>query len=182
LRRSAHLALEETTNSLARLAEIAAHGRGMVVVARIQDSNAELAEVVSLCEAVPIVVLVANAQKVAPQALQAGADAVLDRAASGEQIAAAVTSACHGLVTIPAGVARFGESATLGAPPEPLTPREREILSLLAAGDSNRTIATRLSISVHTVKFHLSSIFSKLGVTSRTEAVALGLKLGIVLL
>ena len=182
MRGSAHLRLAETTDSLARLAEIAAHGRGTVVVARIQDLNAELAELVSLCEAVPLVVLVANAPKVARQALQAGADAVLDSAASGAQIGAAVTSAVHGLVTSPAGVVRFRESATLGTPPDPLTPREMEILSLLAAGDSNRTIAARLSISVHTVKFHLSSIFSKLGVTSRTEAVALGLRLGMVLL
>ena len=174
--------MAETTDSLARLAEITAHGRGIVVVARIHDMNAELAELVSVCEAVPLVLLVANAPKVAPQALQSGADAVLDSAASGAQIGAAVTSAVHGLVTIPAGVVRFSESATLGAPPDPLTPREMEILSLLAAGDSNRTIAARLSISVHTVKFHLSSIFSKLGVTSRTEAVALGLRLGIVLL
>jgi DNA-binding CsgD family transcriptional regulator len=73
-------------------------------------------------------------------------------------------------------------AAALMAPPEPLTPRELEILGLLAAGDSNKTIAARLSISVHTVKFHISSILAKLGVASRTEAVALGLRLGIVLL
>jgi two-component system, NarL family, response regulator YdfI len=70
----------------------------------------------------------------------------------------------------------------LTVPPEPLTPREMEILHLLAGGDSNKTIATRLGISVHTVKFHVSSILAKLGVSSRTEAVALGLRLGFVLL
>ena len=61
----------------------------------------------------------------------------------------------------------------------PLTSREREILELMAEGANNRLIAGRLAISRHTVKFHVASILGKLGATSRTEAVALALRSGL---
>ncbi|NJL45309.1 MAG: response regulator transcription factor [Leptolyngbyaceae cyanobacterium SM2_3_12] len=64
----------------------------------------------------------------------------------------------------------------------PLTPRETEILNLITQGASNKTIAQALFISEHTVKFHLSAIFAKLGVSTRTEAALAGARLGIVLL
>lgn len=64
---------------------------------------------------------------------------------------------------------------------EALTPREREILRLVAAGLPNKTIASRLRLSEHTIKFHLASIFSKLGAASRTEAVTRGIQLGLVM-
>jgi DNA-binding NarL/FixJ family response regulator len=57
-----------------------------------------------------------------------------------------------------------------------LTPREREILALLSEGLSNKAMARRLGISVHTVKFHLEALFTKLNATSRAEAVAKGLR------
>lgn len=63
---------------------------------------------------------------------------------------------------------------------EQLTPREHEVLVLVADGLSNREIATELDISEHTVKFHLASVFGKLGASSRTEAVRRGLQLGLV--
>jgi DNA-binding NarL/FixJ family response regulator len=53
-----------------------------------------------------------------------------------------------------------------------LTPRELEILSAIADGDTNKAIARRLNISLHTVKFHVESVFRKLGARTRTEAVA----------
>jgi NarL family two-component system response regulator YdfI len=64
----------------------------------------------------------------------------------------------------------------------PLTERELEILQLLAYGLTNKQIAARLKISAHTVKFHVSSIFSKLGTTNRVETVNLGLKKGLIVL
>ena len=63
---------------------------------------------------------------------------------------------------------------------EQLTPREREVLTLAADGLSNREIAAELEISEHTVKFHLASVFGKLGASSRTEAVRRGFELGLV--
>ena len=63
---------------------------------------------------------------------------------------------------------------------EALTGREQEVLSLLAGGLPNREIASALSISEHTVKFHLASIFGKLGVSTRTEAVQRGVRLGVI--
>lgn len=65
-----------------------------------------------------------------------------------------------------------------GPPVETLTPREFEVLCLLAEGAGNRAIADRLGISDHTVKFHLSAIFGKLGVSTRTAAVRRALGLG----
>jgi two-component system nitrate/nitrite response regulator NarL len=63
---------------------------------------------------------------------------------------------------------------------EALTPREHEVLELAALGLSNHAIATRLAISDHTVKFHLASVYSKLGVRSRTAAVRRGLSRGLI--
>jgi NarL family two-component system response regulator YdfI len=65
---------------------------------------------------------------------------------------------------------------------EALTGREIEILQLLALGLTNKQIAGRLRISAHTVKFHVSTIFSKLGTTNRVETVNLGLKKGLIVL
>ena len=63
---------------------------------------------------------------------------------------------------------------------EALTTREHDVLALVADGLPNREIATALAISEHTVKFHLASIFGKLGVSTRTEAVQRGLRLGVI--
>ncbi|MEO1093708.1 MAG: LuxR C-terminal-related transcriptional regulator [Cyanobacteria bacterium J06638_28] len=63
---------------------------------------------------------------------------------------------------------------------EPLTPREVEVRNQLAAGLSNKAIASALDISEYTVKFHISAVLSKLGAASRTEAVAVGIRAGLV--
>ena len=63
---------------------------------------------------------------------------------------------------------------------EALTMREHDVLALVADGLSNREVAHELSISEHTVKFHLASIFGKLGVSTRTEAVQRGVRLGVI--
>jgi len=70
---------------------------------------------------------------------------------------------------------RRGEGLT-----EALTPREREVLTLVADGLQNREIAVRLGVSEHTVKFHLGTIFGKLGASTRTEAVRKGLSTGVI--
>lgn len=63
-----------------------------------------------------------------------------------------------------------------------LSPRESEVLNLLAAGLGNKEIAWRLKISEHTVKFHVTSIFNKLNASGRAEAVAIGVRHGLILL
>jgi two-component system, NarL family, nitrate/nitrite response regulator NarL len=102
-------------------------------------------------------------------------------------IGAALRAAAAGLAVTPAasppvaGVpARSAGHDAEDAPVEPLTAREREVLALVAEGLSNRAIASRLGISDHTVKFHLASIFGKLGVASRTLAVRRGLSRGLI--
>ncbi|MGE0460302.1 MAG: LuxR C-terminal-related transcriptional regulator [Vicinamibacterales bacterium] len=67
-----------------------------------------------------------------------------------------------------------------GQPVEALTPREHEVLTLLAGGLHNREIAERMGVSEHTVKFHLGAIFGKLGASTRTEAVRKGLRMGVI--
>jgi DNA-binding NarL/FixJ family response regulator len=61
-----------------------------------------------------------------------------------------------------------------------LTPREQEILACLGEGLSNKAVARRLGISAHTVKFHLEAVFAKLGASSRADAVARGLRGGLI--
>ena len=63
-----------------------------------------------------------------------------------------------------------------------LTPREREVLALLAEGASNKAIARALSVSVHTAKFHVSSLTEKLGASGRQEAVAIAIRSGVLML
>jgi DNA-binding NarL/FixJ family response regulator len=67
-----------------------------------------------------------------------------------------------------------------GVVSETLTPREREVLDWLAEGLTNRAIAARLGISDHTVKFHVASIYGKLGASTRAEAIRRGLRRGLI--
>ena len=109
-----------------------------------------------------------------------GLRAALSVDVTAEELAATVRAVHAGLLVLhpeALGTARTGDTApTAGAP---LTAREREIVELIADGASNRVIASRLAISRHTVKFHVASILGKLGARSRTEAVALALRRGV---
>ncbi len=116
-----------------------------------------------------------------------GVRGVLPRDASGAEIAAAVEAAASGLIVVHPDVASFfqplrAEDREAGAFEESLTPREIEVLALLAEGAGNKEIAHRLGISEHTIKFHVGSILAKLGATSRTEAVTLGVRRGLIML
>jgi DNA-binding NarL/FixJ family response regulator len=138
------------------------------------------------------------------EALQSGVSAVLPREASAAEIAAAVEAASAGLVALhpdvlssllaahPAaplvgqGHARDSASSfqegSADKPAQALTPREIQVLGMLAEGSGNKEIAWRLHISEHTVKFHIASIFNKLDAASRTEAVTLGIRLGLIVI
>jgi two-component system, NarL family, response regulator YdfI len=122
------------------------------------------------------------------RALRAEVRAVLPREVTPEQVSAALEAAAAGLVVVhPSEVnAVVPAPAALSSParelPEPLTPREGEVLQMISAGLGNKEIAGKLSISEHTVKFHVASILGKLGASTRTEAVSIGIRHGLVLL
>jgi DNA-binding NarL/FixJ family response regulator len=116
-------------------------------------------------------------------ALRSGARAVLARDASPAQILTAVEAVATGLIVLQAE-----DVDSVLATPRParahesLSPREIEVLGMLAEGASNKAIAHRLRISEHTVKFHVNSIMTKLNAGSRTEAVTLGIRQGLIML
>jgi DNA-binding NarL/FixJ family response regulator len=111
--------------------------------------------------------------------------AVIKRSAPPEDIAAAVNAAARGFGLAPAAQLAAGPPRPAPdwddeMPEERLTPREREVLELVAQGRSNRRVAAALGISEHTVKFHLAGLYGKLGVSTRTAAVRRGLRQGII--
>jgi DNA-binding NarL/FixJ family response regulator len=124
--------------------------------------------------------------------LRAGGRGVLPGDVASEDLGAAIRAVARGLLVLPPALTRalatpsaaavldeFGQS---GQPESPLTEREREVLQLLALGLPNKTIARRLNVSEHTVKFHVGSILAKLNADSRTEAVTRAARLGLVTL
>jgi NarL family two-component system response regulator YdfI len=120
------------------------------------------------------------------EAMASGVRAVLPRSITREELSAAVRAAMAGLIVIhPDDIASYfpGRSGggPEGSPPEPLTPREREVLRTMADGLSNKEIASQLGISDHTVKFHVAAIMGKLGATSRTEAVMMAVRWGLLM-
>jgi NarL family two-component system response regulator LiaR len=112
------------------------------------------------------------------RAMQAGAIGYLLKNATAHELAEAVRAAKAGHPTLSREAAEVLIRATTRPPKVgfDLTPRELEVLSLMTEGLSNPGIAERLVVSRSTIKFHVSSILSKLGVSSRTEAVALALQ------
>lgn len=102
--------------------------------------------------------------------------------APAEELSAAVASVARGLVILSRTLAErlLGGTVALEELDEPLTAREREVLKLLGQGLSNKMIGRELSISEHTVKFHVSSVYAKLGASSRTEALSLGARHGLI--
>jgi DNA-binding NarL/FixJ family response regulator len=105
--------------------------------------------------------------------------------APSEELGAAVTAVAQGLTVLPKALAErlFDEpAAAVEELSEPLTARESEVLDLLGHGLSNKMIARELHISEHTVKFHISSVYSKLGVSNRAEAVSQGARHGLITL
>jgi DNA-binding NarL/FixJ family response regulator len=127
--------------------------------------------------AAPVLALAADPEAAA-QALAAGAAGVLARTLDGARIAAALRVVALGLVVLEPG---FQPAAPTPLPPEasPLSPREQDVLELLAEGLSNKEIGHRLFVSANTVRFHVGAILEKLDAASRTEAVVTGARLGL---
>lgn len=132
----------------------------------------------------PVIVL-DNDDAIAAEAVAAGARGALLRETDGPALLTALRAVAQELVVIDPSFAPAVVSARSGgrdAPADDLTPREREVLQLLAEGLPNKQIAQRLRISEHTVKFHVNTIFSKVGAHSRTEAVTRAARLGLIVL
>jgi DNA-binding NarL/FixJ family response regulator len=118
-------------------------------------------------------------------ALRGNIRSVLTPDAGQEEILAAVKSAVAGLITLqPATLELLGQGQRPASESldDPLTPRELEVLAMLAEGLSNKLLAYRLGISEHTVKFHITSILTKLQAGSRTDAVMQGIRRGLIIL
>ncbi len=127
----------------------------------------------------PLVALVAD-ERGGGRALRQGARGVLLRDVDGPTLAAALVAVARGLVVVDP-VLRLvqREPETREAA---LTPREREVLQLVALGMANKQIAARLGVSESTVKFHVNSLLEKLGARSRTDAVVRATRLGLLVL
>lgn len=134
-------------------------------------------------EGVPVLALVGTPDQVRGL-VRAGAKGVIARDASAERLSAASVAVASGLCALDeASLQSMMNAAPAPAPLEPdvplLTPREREVLELLAEGLSNKLIALRLDISEHTAKFHVNSILDKLEADTRTDAVVRAARRGL---
>jgi DNA-binding NarL/FixJ family response regulator len=115
-------------------------------------------------------------------ALAAGAAGAVRRDGDGDRLAAGARAVAAGLAVLDPQVPGLVSGPSAGPPAESLTPREREVLQLLATGLTNHAIAQRLGVSEHTAKFHVNAILGKLGASTRTEAIVQAARLGLVLL
>jgi two-component system, NarL family, response regulator YdfI len=121
--------------------------------------------------------------------LRSGVRAILSRESDPDDVLSAIYASYDGLVLLSTPTAE-SLAALFGDQPleveaelsEEITSRETDVLRMLAQGLVNKDIAARLGISEHTVKFHISSILDKLNASSRTEAVTIGIRMGLVLL
>jgi two-component system, NarL family, response regulator YdfI len=164
-----------------------------IVVAASRESSAHAANLsVGSSEIgadIPIVVLESAENAAAgSDLLRQGARAILPAGISPSELVAALRAVASGLIVLhPSTVAAIPHAAMNTSRStdewiEPLTKREKEVLQMLAAGLGNKEIAAKLNISDHTAKFHVGSILGKLGVSTRAEAVATGIRRGLVLL
>ena len=135
-----------------------------------------------------LVILTDNPGNFLADALRSGVRAILPREATSEEIVAAIQASAAGLVVLhpdALGSVLFPTSSReqpeLDSSDQILTPREIEVLRMMAEGLGNKEIASKLTISDHTVKFHISSIFAKLDASSRTEAVTIGIREGLIM-
>jgi NarL family two-component system response regulator YdfI len=170
----------EIAGSARTLKEAAELDADVIVVDWDREEAGELMEFAA--ESPPLVILASDPRPAwLADALRAGVRAVLPRDVSAAELVAAVEAVAAGLVVLePQSIGRAIVRTALPPQAEALSPREIDVLKLMAEGSSNKTIAWKLSISEHTVKFHVNSILSKMNAGSRTEAVMLGLRRGLI--
>jgi DNA-binding CsgD family transcriptional regulator len=156
-------------------------------VLTITDSYADVVlAAMPLDEVAPAAAIVLLGEGVwSSDALRHGVRAILPADASAAEILAAIEAAAAGLAAIdPRDLETLLTAETpqpVAARETPLTARELEVLRMLADGAANKTIAWKLEISEHTVKFHVAQILAKLNAGTRTEAVTVGIRKGLIL-
>ncbi len=144
--------------------------------------SATLGRVADLLDVTAAVFLVGSEAGVS-ELVRAGARAVLFRDTEAERLHRACSAVLAGLSVFDAGVVEFLVEPRRAEAPSgvELTPREQEVLGLLAEGLSNKLIAARLGISEHTAKFHVNALLDKLGAETRTEAVVTAARRGLLM-
>jgi two-component system, NarL family, response regulator YdfI len=174
--------LAGSTGLISRIDDYASRSDADVVVAD-SDSVPELGEPSA---AIVLLTSAPDARTIALW-LKAGVRSILARDSEADEILSAIYAAYAGKVLLSAEAAEqlaavFGDnnSGSEDEFTEEITPREAEVLRMLAEGLVNKDIASRLGISDHTVKFHISSILAKLGASTRTEAVTMGIRRGLI--
>ena len=150
-------------------------------VALFDTGTADADELREVASVLPVAALVAGEAQAA-EAIAAGARAIVFRDAGADRLAAALIGAAHGLVVLESALASWLRPPARAADAEGLTPREAEVLALLAEALPNKVIAQRLGISERTAKFHVESILGKLGAESRSEAIVIAARRGMVTL
>jgi len=143
------------------------------------DGTEATRRIMALDKSIKIIVLTSFfEQDMVEQALKAGATSYLLKNVNAGELAQAIQAAFAGRSTLAPEATQALIDATRGKPDlgSDLTEREMEVLALLVQGLSNSEIADQLSVSMATIKFHLSNIFSKLGAKNRVEVVTIALK------
>ena len=162
------------------------HGTELDVMVIDSDSIPDLLHEPMSDAAIVLLTAVRDARSIS-RLLRNGVRAILSRESDPDDVISAIYAAQDGMVLLSAPAAeslaavyddRALEVETGSS--EEITSRETDVLRMLAEGLVNRDIATRLGISEHTVKFHISSILDKLGASTRTEAVARGIRRGLI--
>jgi DNA-binding NarL/FixJ family response regulator len=153
------------------------------VVPRGQEADVTITDILSGSRSDQIVILLSDDPH-AGAVFGAGATSILPKAAGAADLRLALAAAVRGLAVAPARMFAGRGDAIDSVPLElpALSPRELVVLELLSQGASNKEIARQLGISLHTAKFHVASILTKLDATSRTEAVARAVRLGLLML
>ncbi len=148
-----------------------------VILAEVDGQGAEISQALPRSQ----IILLSNES--ALPLIRGGVRAVLPQGVSAREIGIAIEAVAAGLVVMhPDGIDNTGEQGLASPTQGPLSNREVEVLRMLSEGLANKEIAYRLGISEHTVKFHVASLFHKLHASSRTEAVTLGVRQGLILL
>ena len=171
-------------NEWGLLPERLSDGDIQVILADIDWTEDDLSDAGGLASLPPVLLLAEDADA-GYAALTAGFRGVLLRDSSVDEILAAIKTIAGGLAVIEPRILPLLRRTPTGSSPEragiePLSPREAEVLDLIARGLPNKAIALELGISEHTVKFHVGSVLGKFSAASRSEAVAIAIRHGMV--